>query len=73
MASVIGVDIVLNIVFFRIGLQLLILCILMMEEIRSSETSVLTRLTMRHIPADGILHSHCSENLKFYILFRYIP
>jgi hypothetical protein len=37
-----------------------------MEAIRSSETSVHTRSTGRHIPEDGILHSHCCENLKSY-------
>jgi hypothetical protein len=30
---------------------------LMMKAIRSSETSVLTRATRRHIPDDGILHT----------------
>jgi hypothetical protein len=33
----------------------------------SSETSVLTRATQRNIPEDGILHSHCREDLKPYI------
>jgi hypothetical protein len=32
----------------------------------SSETSVHTRSSRRHIPEDGILHSLRSENLKFY-------
>jgi hypothetical protein len=31
---------------------------------RFSETSVHTRSTQRHIPEDGILHSHRHENLK---------
>jgi hypothetical protein len=38
-----------------------------MEAIRSSEKSVQTRRTQRHIPEDGIFHSHRRENLKSYI------
>jgi hypothetical protein len=41
---------------------------LKMEAIRSSETSVHTRSIRRHIPEDGILHSHRRENLKSYKL-----
>jgi hypothetical protein len=40
-----------------------IIVTLTMEAIRFSETSVLTRGTRRNIPEDGILHSHCRENL----------
>jgi hypothetical protein len=39
---------------------------LKMEAIHSSEISVHTRCTRRHIPADDILHSHCCGNLKSY-------
>jgi hypothetical protein len=39
---------------------------LKMEAIRSSETSVHTRSTLRYIPEDGILHSHRCEDLKSY-------
>jgi hypothetical protein len=41
-----------------------ILFTLMMEALRSPETSGLTRVTWRHIPKGGILHSHRRENLK---------
>jgi hypothetical protein len=41
---------------------------LKMEAIRPSETSVHTRSTRRHIPEDGILHSHRRENFRSYIL-----
>jgi hypothetical protein len=33
----------------------------------SSETSVLTRARWHNVTEDGILHSHCHENLKYYI------
>jgi hypothetical protein len=64
-------------VFLRSVLRLLLtanvvpsstsLVTLIMEAIRSPETSVLTRATRRNIPEDGVLHSHCRENLKSYI------
>jgi hypothetical protein len=38
----------------------------MMEALRSSGTSLLTRTTRRNIPEDGILHSNRRENLKSY-------
>jgi hypothetical protein len=44
----------------------LILFTLMMEATHASETLVLTIATRHHIPEDGILNSHCRENLKSY-------
>jgi hypothetical protein len=41
-----------------------ILVTLMMEEVRSSETSVLTRGARRNMPEDGTLRRHRRENLK---------
>jgi hypothetical protein len=40
---------------------------LKIEATGSSETSVSTRSTQRHIPEGDVLHSHCRENLKPYI------
>jgi hypothetical protein len=45
----------------------LILSTLMMEAISFPEMSVLRRGIRRHIPEDGILHSHRRDNLKSYI------
>jgi hypothetical protein len=44
---------------------------LKMDAIRSSETSVHTRRTRRHIPEYDILHSHRRENLKSETVCRY--
>jgi hypothetical protein len=46
---------------------LLILFILLMVALRSSEISVYTTATRRIIPKDDILHTHSRENLKSYM------
>jgi hypothetical protein len=46
----------------------LIIFTLMMEDIRSSETSVLTRVTRRCTPEDSIIYSHCRENLRSFMI-----
>jgi hypothetical protein len=50
----------------------LIFVTLLMEAIRFSETSIITRTTLYHIPEDGILHSHRRKDLKSYIILRWI-
>jgi hypothetical protein len=46
----------------------LIVSILMMEAVLSSETLVLRRATRHHISENGILRSHRRENLTSYQL-----
>jgi hypothetical protein len=45
----------------------LILYTLMMEAVRSSVTSILTRTIRHNVPEDDILHSHRRGNLTSYI------
>jgi hypothetical protein len=75
-ASIIRITSIGELVFLRRVLELLvtaivvpsspILATLIMEAIRSSETSVITRATRRNISENGILHSHRRETFKSY-------
>jgi hypothetical protein len=67
--------VVVRTVFLRRVLRLLvtadfpsssILVSLMMEALRSSQTSVLTGATRRNTPQEGILHSPSGESLNSY-------
>jgi hypothetical protein len=44
-----------------------------MEATNSYGTSVYNKPTCRHIPEEGIFHSHCRENLKSYIMYKCSP
>jgi hypothetical protein len=55
----------------HVGSLLMDFYTLKMEMIRSSEKSVNTIPTWRHIPQDGILHSNRHENLKSYIVSKF--
>jgi hypothetical protein len=44
----------------------LIIVTLIIKETNFSEISVLTRITLRNIPENGIIYSHRRENLKSY-------
>jgi hypothetical protein len=50
----------------NVVLSYTILVTLMLDEIHSSKTLVLTRTALHNIPGDGILHSHHHENLRSY-------
>jgi hypothetical protein len=50
-------------------LSLVMSSLLNMEATRSCETSVYNKPTRRHVPEDGILHSHRRENLKSYTAY----
>jgi hypothetical protein len=45
----------------------------MKDALGSSETSVLAKATRRNDLEDGILYSHCRENLKSYIEYEGQP
>jgi hypothetical protein len=57
----------------QVGSSLADFSTLRMEAMHTSETSAHIKSTRRHIPKDGILHSHLRGDLKFYnLIFLYI-
>jgi hypothetical protein len=57
----------------NVVLSLLDFVTLMMEAIRSSEASVLTRATWCHVPEDGILHKTSYIYIYIYIELFKVP
>jgi hypothetical protein len=66
-ACIIKVERISQLVAANVVPSSLTISTLMMEAIRYTKTSVLTRATCRNIPEDGICYYHRRENLKSYM------